>query len=211
MVALFSVEPLSLMAIIVGLCTLGLTSLRNCMAAYGVQTVALGLLAIELGVQHGEPVALWVGCVVLLLKGVGIPVYLGVVARRIGCRRDEGLLIAPPLLMFATLAAIALLVLTPGMAAVVPLHVWPSLLLVTIGMIFMMTRRMALTQIIGFLMLENGIFLYGISQPHSMPFIVELGVLVDVLAGTMLGGLLAFRLSDTFDHIDTTVLRELHG
>lgn len=208
---LFSLEPLSLAAVLLALCTVGLTSLKTCLLSYGGQTGLLALLAIELGVRRGESMLVAVGVLVLLLKAVAVPSYLGVVARRIGCRRDDGLVIAPPLLMFGTLTATTFLVLTRSAADVIPLTLWPCLLLVVVGMLFMMTRRMAVSQIVGFLILENGLFLYGISQPHSMPLIVELGVLVDVLAGTMLSGLLVFRINDTFEHADLTALQELRG
>jgi Hydrogenase 4 membrane component (E) len=78
-------------------------------------------------------------------------------------------------------------------------------------MVLMVSRRLAVSQILGFLVLENGLFFYTIAQPHSMPLVVELGVLMDVLAGTMLAGVLAFRISDSFDHIDVTELTQLRG
>lgn len=208
---LLSLEPLALVALLLGLCTVGLTSLKSCLLLYAAQTGLLGLLAADLGMRRGETMLVVIGVLVLLLKGGVVPVYLGVMARRIGCRRDDGLIIAPPLLMFGTLTAAAFLVLTRSAADVVPLNLWPCLLLVVVGMLFMMTRRMAVSQIVGFLMLENGIFLYGVSQPHSMPVIVELGVLVDILAATMLSGVLVFRINDTFEHADITALQELQG
>ena len=76
-------------------------------------------------------------------------------------------------------------------------------------MILMISRRMAISQIVGFLVLENGIFYYTIAQPRAMPLLVELGVLLDVLAATMLAGLLAYRINDRFEHIDVTALDSL--
>jgi hydrogenase-4 component E len=208
---LLALEPLVLGAVLLALSTIGLTALRSCLLSYAVQTGLLGALAIRLGVLRGESMLVWVGAAVIVLKALGVPLYLSVVARRIGCRSDDGLVIAPPLLMFGTVAAVALLVLTPSTTRLIPRPLWPSMVMVVIGMLFMMTRRMAVSQILGFLMLENGIFVYGVGQPHAMPIIVELGVLVDVLAGTMLSGLLVFRISDTFEHADIARLKELQG
>jgi hydrogenase-4 component E len=57
--------------------------------------------------------------------------------------------------------------------------------------------------------LENGIFLYALTQTHGMPLMVEMGVLLDVLVGVMLAGLVIFRLNRSFEHIDVTQLRGL--
>ena len=63
--------------------------------------------------------------------------------------------------------------------------------------------------LIGFLVLENGIFLYALTQTHGMPLMVEMGVLLDVLVGVMVAGLVIFRLNRSFEHIDVTQLRGL--
>jgi hydrogenase-4 component E len=73
----------------------------------------------------------------------------------------------------------------------------------------MLTRRLALSQVIGFLVLENGIFLYGLTQTHGMPLLVEMGVIFDVLVGVLVSGLVIFRLNRSFEHIDVTQLRGL--
>ena len=58
-------------------------------------------------------------------------------------------------------------------------------------------------------MLENGIFLYALTQTHGMPLMVEMGVVLDVLVGVMVAGLVIFRLNGSFEHIDVTQLRGL--
>lgn len=208
---LLSLDPLLLGAVLIGVCAVGITSLRTVLAMYAAQTALLGLFAIERGLHREEGMLVLVGVAVVLLKAVAVPTFLGAVARRIGCRRDDGLLIAPPLLMFGTVTATALLVLSGSPSETLPIEVWPSLELVLLGLLFMMTRRMAISQIIGFLILDNGLYMYSVSQAQSMPAIVELGVLVDILVGVMLSGLLAFRINDTFEHVDVTALQELQG
>lgn len=208
---LLSLDPLAGTVVLLALCSIGLTALRSTIVSYGLQTLVLGVLAIRIGAVHGEPLLVLVGLAVALLKGLAVPLYLRTVAARIGCRRDEGLVVAPPLLMFGTLTVAAFFALTGSTGDWIPPDVLPGLLLLVIGMLLMMTRRMAVSQIIGFLVLENGAFLYAIGQPHSMPVVIELGVLMDVLAGTMLSGLLVFRMNDTFEHADVTELKELRG
>src|SRR5205814_4113110 len=105
------IEPAAVAAVLLGLWMVGVTLVRTKLALYGIQAALLGLLAAWTGARHHEPALIVVGFAVLALKGIGAPVYLGHVARRIGCRRDEGLLIAPPLLLFLTVGALAALAL----------------------------------------------------------------------------------------------------
>lgn len=204
-------EPVAGCVVLLGLWLVGLTHLRSKLVLYGMQTLALGLLAVWIGVRHGEPALFVAGLAIAAVKGVAIPIYLGNVMRRIGCRRDEGVLLGPPLLLLLTMAALGALLLLRPYGAEVPVSALPAVGLIIIGMVLMVSRRLAVSQILGFLVLENGIFFYTVAQPHSMPLIVELGVLLDVLVGTMLAGLLVFRISDSFDHIDVTELRQLRG
>ncbi len=73
----------------------------------------------------------------------------------------------------------------------------------------MLTRRLAISQVIGFLVLENGIFLYALTQTHGIPLMVEMGIVLDVLVGVMIAGVVIFRLNRSFEHIDVTKLRGL--
>jgi hydrogenase-4 component E len=81
--------------------------------------------------------------------------------------------------------------------------------LVFSGMLLMLTRRLAISQIIGFLVMENGIYLFALTQTRGMPMIVEMGVLLDVLVGVMITGLLLFNIKKSFEHIDVTQLTDL--
>lgn len=198
-------------ATILGLWMVGLTHLRSKLTLYGLQAIALGALAADIGMTRHEGTLIAAGIAICLIKGLGIPSYLGWVIRRIGCRRDEGLALAPPLLLLVTVGALGALLLIHPFSDEVSLSALPAAGLILIGMILMVSRRLAVSQILGFLVLENGIFLYTITQPHSMPLVVELGALLDVLVGTMLAGLLVFRIRESFEHIDVTELRQLRG
>jgi len=86
-----------------------------------------------------------------------------------------------------------------------------ALAIVLIGLFTMIARQKAVTQLVGFLVLENGLFLGATAATHGMPLIVELGVFFDVLIATLIAGIYTNRLQDAFDSIDTshlTVLKE---
>ncbi|MBI5834107.1 MAG: hypothetical protein HZB16_17570 [Armatimonadetes bacterium] len=202
-------ETMAAFLVLTGLWMVGLTNLRTKLVVYGVQTLALDAAAVSIGWQHGELALIVVGLVSALLKGLAVPTYLLHLTRHIGCRRDEGLFIAPPLLLLLTVGVLSALLLLRPMHDALRVADLPALALLLIGMILMISRRMAVSQIIGFLVLENGIFYYTIAQPRSMPLLVELGVLLELLAVAMLAGLLAFRINDRFEHIDVTALDSL--
>lgn len=205
------VETVAAGLLLSGLWMAGLTRIHTKLLLYGLQTVALGVLACLIGVRNHETALIVAGAAAAVLKGGAVPVFLSGVARRIGCRRDDGLVLAAPLVLLLTAAALIALVLLRPFGAELARSTDPAVGLVLIGMVLMVSRRLAISQIIGFLVLENGMFLYSVSQPHSMPLMVELGVLLDVLAGTMMAGMLVFRIRASFEHIDVSAMRSLRG
>ena len=75
----------------------------------------------------------------------------------------------------------------------------------------MMSRTKAITQVIGYLMLENGIYLVGAAltkQAHNM-YLVEFGILLDLLVGVMIMGIILHNINRTFDDVDTVYLGQL--
>jgi hydrogenase-4 component E len=75
----------------------------------------------------------------------------------------------------------------------------------------MMGRRKAITQVIGYLMLENGIYLIGTAltkHTHTI-YVVEFGVLLDLLVGVMIMGIILHNINHAFDDIDTDLLNRL--
>lgn len=86
-----------------------------------------------------------------------------------------------------------------------------SIALVLTGAFVMVSRKKALMQVIGLLVLENGIFLAALITTFGMPLIIEIGIAFDLLMGVFLMGLFVFRIRDTFDHLDVSKLRRLRG
>lgn len=84
-----------------------------------------------------------------------------------------------------------------------------SFSIMLIGMLMMATRRKAISEVVGLLMAENGLFLGAIALSNGMPFIVELGAFFDVLIAMIIIGIFAFRINKSFDSVDTTLLRRL--
>ena len=83
--------------------------------------------------------------------------------------------------------------------------------LILTGAFLMVSQPKAILQIVGLLVLENGIFLAALATTFGMPLVIEIGVFFDLLMGILIMGVFAFRIRDTFDHLDVTRLRRLRG
>jgi len=84
-----------------------------------------------------------------------------------------------------------------------------ALATVMLGMLMMITRRHAVTQIIGFLAMENGLFFAATSATYGMPLVVELGVGLDILIAAFIFGIFFFHISETFDSLDVEQMARL--
>jgi len=84
-----------------------------------------------------------------------------------------------------------------------------SFFLIFVGLFIMVTRRKAITQSLAYLVMENGVYGVGVSMHLDFPFIVELGILLDVFVGVFLMGNLLFHLDREFEHMDVDKLTEL--
>jgi hydrogenase-4 component E len=151
-----------------------------------------------------------------IIKVIIIPRVLRKVIDRLNVKRElmmyvnvpTGLLICGGLVMLAFFIAQPIIplgsLLTRDSLAI-------ALAIVLIGLFTMIARQKAVTQLVGFLVLENGLFLGATAATYGMPLIVELGVFFDVLIATLLAGIYTNRLQDAFDSVDTdrlTVLKE---
>jgi len=85
-----------------------------------------------------------------------------------------------------------------------------SLAVVLIGLLMMIARQQAVTQVLGFMSIENGLFLAAVSATEGMPLVVELGIAFDVLVAMVLFGVFLFQLQSSIDTLDVDRLNRLH-
>ena len=84
-----------------------------------------------------------------------------------------------------------------------------ALATVMLGLLMMITRKHAVTQIIGFLAMENGLFFAATSATYGMPRVVELGVALDILIAAFIFGIFFFHIRTTFDSLDVEQMARL--
>jgi hydrogenase-4 component E len=191
---------------------LGTSRLSTCIRAIGVQGLLLALLppALHPGWSlHIIGLALGTGVV----KAVALPWFLRWAIREANVRRE-----VEPFIGFTTsvLVGAAAVAVAFVVAPRLPLPDRDGTLLVAValsnvltGLIVLTSRRKAITQVVGYLMLENGIFVFGLTQAQHVPFLLELGVLLDVFVGVFIMGIVVFHINREFDTLSSAQLEEL--
>lgn len=191
----------------------GVTRVKAQLWGLVLQTAMISGICVLLAVEESKNQLLVLALVVFLIKGVGIPVFLDRSAKNMGIERDKGVSISPTLSLFIGCGVLFIgYFLAPDFAVPVMKNqgsAGMALSLIIIGMLLMITRRLALSQVIGFLTLENGIFLYSLTQTRHMPMLVEMGIVFEVLIGVLIAGVFIFRINRSFEHIDVTDMRRL--
>lgn len=150
------------------------------------------------------------------VKVVAIPTILWRVLESIRVKREiEPVL--PMKVAFACAVALTLVAYraagTPAIAsAMTSRNALPvALAAVLIGLLLMISRRKALTQVIGLIVMENGFYLIALVATAALPLVVEIGVAFDLLVGVIVMGILLYRINQTFDTINTDRLGSLRG
>ena len=181
---------------------------------YAIQSLALGLVAAAVAYFTGSIDIYIVALLTIIIKALLIPRILTYIMESIKVEKDVELLVNIPasLLISGGLAIVAYYITEPMIAhgtAITRNCLAISLAVVLIGFFVMISRRKAITQVMGLLMMENGLFLAAISLTYGMPMIVEIGVFFDILVGALIMGVFAFRINRTFETIDTGILKRL--
>ncbi|MHB8878192.1 MAG: hydrogenase [Myxococcaceae bacterium] len=208
-----AVDPLLVVVLLLNFFLLGSSRLRAVISGSAAQGVLLGALTLFIHEGFGLRAALLIGGTVLV-KGFLIPVMLLRAMRDASIRREIEPFIGylPSLLLGALGTGAALLfagTLPLAEEHVGSLLVPASLATVFTGFLVLITRRKAITQVVGYLVLENGIFIMGLTLLEAMPFLVEMGALLDLFVGIFVMGIIINHISREFSSLDTANLSEL--
>jgi hydrogenase-4 component E len=150
----------------------------------------------------------------LALKVVLLPYILHMLIRKLRIRKEVETIVNIPITM---LIGIALVIFSYHLTA--PIRELSTLITrstlavalatVMLGLLMMITRKHAVTQIIGFLAMENGLFFAATSATYGMPLVVELGVALDILIAAFIFGIFFFHIHTTFDSLDIEQMARL--
>jgi hydrogenase-4 component E len=208
------IDSLLILLFLTNLRLLGLSRLGASIRTVAVQGVLLGLLALaaHAGDLTAHVLALAVGATVL--KSIVFPRMLFRALREAKVRREVEPFIGYTM---SLLASAVMLAVSLWVGARLPLlaSARSSLLLpvalfnILVGLFVIVSRRKALMQVLGYLVMENGIYAIGVALAHDAPLLVELGNLLDIFLAVFVMGIAIFHINREFDHIDTDRLATL--
>lgn len=198
------------------LLALGSSRLPSLIRAMALQGMVLGIMPLLLERAALDWSVVAVAAATILGKGVLIPSLLRRAMRAAHIEREIQPFIGlvPSLLLGAggTIAALALARVLPMLPEHAGSLLMPGALAsVLTGFILLIGRAKAISQVCGYLILENGIYLFGLLLIHTTPLLVESGILLDVTVGVFVIGIIVDRIQRAFDSLDTrklTTLRE---
>lgn len=205
-------DSLLVLVLLLNLWVLGAGRLRTIILVVALQGVLLGFLPLLLHHELG-----WRGVVVslgaLVLKGLVIPRMLLRAMADLPIRREvEPLVGFRASLMLGALATGGSLYLTTLMPLMDPgerMVIATALASVLTGFLLLMTRLKAITQVLGYLILENGIYIFGVVLLQATPFLVEVGVLLDLFVAIFVMGIIINHISREFTSVSTEHLTAL--
>ncbi len=150
----------------------------------------------------------------LLIRGIAIPMFIYLAIKKVAIHREVEPIIGYHASLMAGLVLIVAatfvspkfnLPQTSGNALLLP----TAITLLAAGMFLLMARRNAIAMVLGYIVMENGIYLVGTSFSLRTHHIVEFGILLDVLAGVMIMAVILQNINQAFDDVDTALLRSL--
>lgn len=208
---------LAFLFIITGLLMLAGRMISNNIRLLGMQSLVLSIIAFYLAFSGGMD---WhmvvVGLLTLLVKVIVLPRVLLNLVEKLKVNREISLSIG---LVPSTFIGLILIGLT--YAYVVPVllkevqvgsHLLSAALsTVLLGCFFMISRRSAFSQLMGIVVMENGLFLCAIAVTGGMPLIIELGIFFDLLVGALVMGMMTHQIKGSFETLDTKYLNKLKG
>jgi len=213
MLRLSSVNLILVAVLLLNLFMLGTSRIRGLIQAAALQGVVLGTILLLMADSIGWNTSLLV-IATIVLKGSLIPRMLHRALREAQIKREvEPLIGFAPSMLLGALGTLLSLAFASGLP-LAPQHqelliVPASFSTVVTGFLLLTTRIKAITQAIGYLVLENGIFIFGMLLVEAMPFLVEVGFLLDVFVGIFVVSIIIHHIQREFASLDTRRLASL--
>lgn len=204
----------SSIVLIFGIALLWRKSIRAYAESFKWQSVVLTVIFLIVGYFGQDPELYFVALVLFLLKVLVIPYFLAKMEKEFGDHRESQpyVNVASSLILAGLLVLLAYAVTRPlVLVSDLPTRGGMPLAmgLIFVGLFVVITRKKAMMQIVGFLVLENGVALLAVLGTFGIPIIVELGVFLDVLMGFLVMQVFVYHIHNTFESIDVDQMNEL--
>ena len=203
------------MVLVAGFVVLYQRRLLGVFRAFAAQSLAVAATAAWQAYRQDAPHLYLTAAIALLFKAIAAPLALNWIVRKLDIHRtvETAVGIGPTMLAGVGLVALATLLVLPvtvSSAALTRETLAIALSVVLIGFLVMITRRNAVTQVVGFMSLENGLVLAAVGV-KGMPLVVEMSVAFLVLIAFILFGMFFFRIRERFDTLDLQSIEDFRG
>lgn len=210
------IDAMMVLVILMNLRLLGSSRLSACIRAVAVEGMALGLLPLLLTWESGLSWRLiFIAVAGVVTRGVLFPSVLLRAQRDANVRREPHPFLNYPLSILAGVLALAVAFYLTGRLPLPPvsspLLVPVALATVLVGLLVLVTRRLAISQVVGYIAMENGIYVLGLALVEDVPALVELGVLLDAFVAVFVMSIATHHISREFDHIAADQMDSLKG
>lgn len=175
-----------------------------------------GIMGVESLIDEGKYDILILCVIIIALKVILIPRLLHKTYRTVEYRVEKDFYMNIPILVIICCGLVVFSYFSVSNIGTlsgvhVNLQVVNSFSVVLIGFFFMLSRKKAIGQMIGYLVIENGIFVTAIFSTNGMPFIVDIGIFIDMITAVLIMGVMVIQINEKFETINVNKLRNLKG
>jgi hydrogenase-4 component E len=206
-------DTILVIVLVLNLFALGTSRILSAINIVAIQGTLLGILPL-LGHKHLSIPIILASIGAILLKGLIIPLIMRRSLRDVNMKREVEPMIPLLITVLIGAGATGLLLLLSRLKNIPDsqsssLIIPASVATIFCGFIMLITRFKALSQVLGYLVLENGIFIFGLLLLEALPLIVELGVLLDLFVGIFVISIITNHINEAFSSLDTRNLDSL--
>jgi hydrogenase-4 component E len=209
-----AIEIMMILLVLSDMALLGLSRLRTCISIVSFQGMLLGVLALTMQLSAITPRLILIAAASFIIKGFIFPFLLRRGIREAGAQYEIEPFVG---YIMSVISGLAMLGISFWLGAKLPLFAANTLLipaaLTTLftGLFLIIARKNALNQCLGYIIMENGIYTFGIVSVAEIPLLVELGILLDVFVAVFVMGIAIYHINREFDHLDSDRLNILKG
>jgi hydrogenase-4 component E len=210
------IESVMMLFILSDMAILALSRLNTCIAVAALQGILLGAFVLLSNADSLSVRLVALAIVSIALKGIAYPFLMKRAIKESEARYEDAPIVGFGLSIAAGMAMLlvsswlgARLHLKAG--ADLPFVVPGAFMTLFTGLFLVVARRKALSQCLGYVIFENGIYAFGLAAVGEVPALVELGILLDAFVAVLVMGIAIYRINRTFDHMDADRLSSLKG
>jgi hydrogenase-4 component E len=212
-----TIEIIMILLVLSDMALLGLSRLRACISIVSFQCLLLGLLVLVTHFFSITPRLIMIAAASFIIKGFVFPFLLRRAIREAGTQHESEPFVGYIMSIISGVVMLGislwlgeklpLLAAMSGSSLIIP----AALTTLFTGLFLIIARRNALNQCLGYIILENGIYTVGIVSVVEIPFLVELGMMLDVFVAVFVMGIAIYNINREFDHLDSDRLNNLKG